>query len=172
MDARVILTDETKKKMNKKMTNHHKGTLLARRLKEVAESGKLSQARTRFDVAKLVGYTEGQRASGYAWVKRMVEIGVLTETFEGFSKYGKPEHQFFYNEKTANVRSGKRKPNPIKEEFKVAEPVVENSVEIVENSEPTVVAQTILTLYHGETTLSVEGVSGDTIIEIVKSIIK
>ena len=168
MDARVILTDETKKKMNKKMTNHHKGALLARRLKEVAESGKLSQARTRFDVAKLVGYTDGQRASGYAWVKRMVEIGVLTETFEGLGKYGKPEHQFYYNGTTAKNIAGKRKPNPLKEEFKVAEPVME----IVENSEPTVVAQTVLTLYHGETTLAIEGVGGDTIVEIVKSIIK
>ena len=172
MDARVILTDETKKKMNKKMTKHHKGALLARRLKEVAESGRLSQARTRFDVAKLVGYTDGQRASGYAWVKRMIKIGVLTETFEGLGKYGKPEHQFYYNGTTAEIMAGKRKPNPLKEEFKVAEPIVENSMEIVENSEPVVVAQTILTLYHGETTLSVEGVSGDTIVEIVKSIIK
>lgn len=168
MDARVILTDETKQKMSKELTKHHKGALLSRRLKEVAESGKLSQARTRFDVAKLVGYTEGQRASGYAWVKRMVKLGVLTETFEGISKYGKPEHQFYYNGTTAEVMAGERKPNPLKEEFKVAEPIVET----VENSEPTVVAQTVMTLYHGETTLSVEGVSGDTIVEIVKSIIK
>lgn len=168
MDARVILTDETKKEMNKELTKHHKGALLARRLKEVAESGKLSQARTRFDVARLVGYTEGQRASGYAWVKRMIKIGVLTETFDGLNEYGKANYQFFYNGTTAEIVAGKRKPNPLKEEFKVVEPTVET----VENSEPTAVAQTILTLYHGETTLAVEGVGGDTIIEIVKSIIK
>lgn len=168
MDARVILTNETKKEMNKKLTNHHKGVLLARRLKEVAENGKLSQARTRFDVAKLVGYTEGQRASGYAWVKRMVEIGVLTETFEGFSKYGKPEHQFFYNGTTADIAN---KSNKKAVQEPTAQPA-ENFVGTVENSEPTVVAQTVLTLYHGETTLAVEGVGGDTIIEIVKSIIK
>lgn len=158
MDARVILTDKTKKEMNKELTNHHKGALLARRLKEVAENGKLSQARTRFDVARLVGYTEGQRASGYAWVKRMVKIGVLSETLDSVNEHGRANYQFFYNGTTEEQK---------KEEPVETVEVAETPVEPVEN-----VGKTILTLYHCETTLAIEGASGDTIVEIVKSIVK
>lgn len=161
MDARVVLTDKTKKEMNKELTKHYKGALLARRLKEVAENGKLSQARTRFDVARLVGYTEGQRASGYAWVKRMIKIGVLSETLDGLNEYGKANYQFFYN----GVKTEHKKEQPV-ETIEVAETPIETKV-TMETTD-----KTTLTLYHGETTLAIEGVGGDTIVEIVKTIVK
>ena len=66
MDARVSVSKDTISKAEKKLTTVHRGALLAERLAEVAESGKLSLARTRSDVASMVGYTAGQRASGYA----------------------------------------------------------------------------------------------------------
>lgn len=165
MDARVILTDKTKKEMNKVLTKHHKGALLARRLKEVAENGKLSQARTRFDVARLVGYTEGQRASGYAWVKRMIKIGVLSETLDGLNEYGKANYQFFYNGVKTESKKKEQTVEPV-ETIEVAETPIETKV-TMETTD-----KTILTLYHGETTLAIEGASGDTIIEIVKTIVK
>ena len=97
MDARVSVSKDTISKAEKKLTTVHRGALLAERLAEVAESGKLSLARTRSDVASMVGYTAGQRASGYAWVKRMIKIGRLTEEFDSINKYGKAEYRYYYN---------------------------------------------------------------------------
>lgn len=155
MDARVSVSKDTISKAEKKLTTVHRGALLAERLAEVAESGKLSLARTRSDVASMVGYTSGQRASGYAWVKRMINIGRLTEEFDSIDKYGKAEYRYYYNPP---------KVEPEVEHIEQVEPEPEvEQTEQVEN-------KTIVSIYHGETTVAIEGIGGDDLVAVIKAI--
>lgn len=154
MDARVSVSKETISKAEKKLTTVHRGALLAERLAEVAESGKLSLARARSDVASMVGYTAGQRASGYAWVKRMIKIGRLTEEFDSMNKYGKAEYRYYYN------------PPKVEPEVKQTEVEPEPKVEQTEQVEN----KTIVSIYHGETTVAIEGIGGDDLVAVIKAI--
>lgn len=157
MDARVSVSKDTISKAEKKLTTVHRGALLAERLAEVAESGKLSLARTRSDVASMVGYTAGQRASGYAWVKRMIKIGRLTEEFDSMNKYGKAEYRYYYNPP---------KVEPEVEHTEQVEPEPE-----VEQTEPERTEnKTIVSIYHGETTVAIEGIGGDDLVAVIKAI--
>ena len=154
MDARVSVSKETISEAEKKLTTAHRGALLAERLAEVAESGKLSLARSRSDVASMVGYTAGQRASGYAWVKRMIKIGRLTEEFDSMNKYGKAEYRYYYN------------PPKVEPEVKQTEVEPEPEVEQTEHVEN----KTIVSIYHGETTVAIEGIGGDDLVAVIKAI--
>ena len=154
MDARVSVSKETISKAEKKLTTAHRGALLAERLAEVAESGKLSLARSRSDVASMVGYPAGQRASGYAWVKRMIKIGRLTEEFDSMNKYGKAEYRYYYN------------PPKVEPEVKQTEVEPEPEVEQTEQVEN----KTIVSIYHGETTVAIEGIGGDDLVAVIKAI--
>ena len=164
MDARVSVSKETISKAEKKLTTVHRGALLAERLAEVAESGKLSLARARSDVASMVGYTAGQRASGYAWVKRMIKIGRLTEEFDCMNKYGKAEYRYYYNPPKVEPEV---KQTEVEPESKVEQ--VEPEVEQVEQAERTE-NRTIVSIYHGETTVAIEGIGGDDLVAVIKAI--
>lgn len=159
MDARVSVSKDTINKAEKDLSKVKCGALLAERLAEVAESGKLSLARTRFDVASMAGYTEGQRASGYAWVKRMIKIGVLTEEFDGVGKNGKAEYRYYYNPPKTTKKAKTTKVEQVEPEQVEPEQVVEQ----VQN-------KTVVSIYHGETTIAIEGVSGEDLIAIIKAI--
>ena len=164
MEARVSVSKDTISKAEKKLTTVHRGALLAKRLAEVAESGKLSLARTRSDVASMVGYTAGQRASGYAWVKRMIKIGRLTEEFDGISKYGKAEYRYYYNPpKVEPEVKHTEQVEPEPEVVKQAEAEQTEQTEQVEN-------KTIVSIYHGETTVAIEGIGGDDLVAVIKAI--
>ena len=159
-----MFSKDTISKAEKKLTTVHRGALLAERLAEVAESGKLSLARSRFDVASMVGYTSGQRASGYAWVKRMIKIGRLTEEFDSINKYGKAEYRYYYN--PPKVKEPEVvKPEAPKSEMVEPEPEVEETeqTEQVEN-------RTIVSIYHGETTVAIEGIGGEDLVAVIKAI--
>lgn len=173
MDARVSVSKETISKAEKKLTTVHRGALLAKRLAEVAESGKLSLSRTRSDVASMVGYTAGQRASGYAWVKLMIKIGRLTEEFDSINKYGKAEYRYYYNPPMI------KKPEIVKSEVPLSELVKSGVTEqtVIEQAEPEAEPEeehtenkTIVSIYHGETTVAIEGIGGDDLVAIIKAI--
>lgn len=169
MDARVSVSKDTISKAEKKLTTVHRGALLAKRLAEVAESGKLSLARTRSDVASMVGYTTGQRASGYAWVKRMIKIGRLTEEFDSINKYGEAEYRYYYNPPMI------KEPEIVKSEVPLSELVKSGVTEqtVAEQAEPEVERtenKTIVSIYHGETTVAIEGIGGDDLVAVIKAI--
>ena len=153
MDARVVVSEETIKKAGK-MSNKHKGDLRLAKLKQIAQDGTLQKAKIRFDVATLCGYTTKQRGAGYAWVKNLIKRGVLIERAVGLRPNGRNEYEYYLGTpETQTITVEDTAP-----QFEVVENPVENPM--------------IMTLYHGETTLTIEGVGGDTAIEIVKSIIK
>lgn len=93
MEARVILTKETKEKMEKGLNLKQKRELRINKLKELDEEGKLSRATCRLDITKMLGFSGGYDA-GYTWVSSIVKEGILEEVFLGFDKNGKPEYEY------------------------------------------------------------------------------
>lgn len=81
MDARFILTKETKDKMSKDLSNVKKNRLRLARLKELDEQGFLASARTRGDIARLAGCTSYK--AGWAWVSHLVKDGKIEEILIG-----------------------------------------------------------------------------------------
>ena len=81
MDARFILTKETKDKMSKDLSNRKKNELRLARLKELDEQGFLASARTRGDMARLAGCSSYK--AGWAWVSNLVKAGKIEEILIG-----------------------------------------------------------------------------------------
>lgn len=86
-----------------------RGEQLYKKLKEVADSGELSLAKTRYDVASLMGYTRDERKKGYNWVSRMIREGVLDEQLQEFDINNKAVNNYYLTGKTLSYRSGRIK---------------------------------------------------------------
>lgn len=86
-----------------------RGEQLYNKLKEVADSGELSLAKTRYDVASLMGYTRDERKKGYNWVSRMIREGVLDEQLQEFDINNKAVNNYYLTGKTLSYRSGRIK---------------------------------------------------------------
>ena len=87
--SRLSFTKKTQEDMKKDMPVRRKGKVLFARLKELDEDGTLSKAKTRADVARLVGYTEERAKAGHAWVGSLISRGYLSETILEWSPNGK-----------------------------------------------------------------------------------
>ena len=87
--SRLTFRKETKDKMKKEMTVREKGKVLFARLQELEADGTLSKAKTRADVARLVGYSEERAKAGYAWVSNLIRRGHLSETLQEWTPSGK-----------------------------------------------------------------------------------
>lgn len=68
--SKLSFTKKTQDKMNKNMSVREKGKILFARLQELEEDGTLSKAKSRADVARLVGYPEERAKAGYEEVNR------------------------------------------------------------------------------------------------------
>ena len=82
MDARVIITNEFKKLANQKITKNQKGKILLERLKKIDESGEISLATNRMELAELIGYPKGSE-NGRTYINNLVRRGVIKETMNG-----------------------------------------------------------------------------------------
>lgn len=89
MEARVIFTKKIKELLNKDLSVRERGKLLFSRLQELDDSGVLSKAKSRADVATMVGYTTEQAKAGYSWVSNLIRRGNLSETILEWSPSGK-----------------------------------------------------------------------------------
>lgn len=89
MEARVIFSKETKELMGKDLSVRQRGKLLFSRLQELDDSGMLSKAKSRADVAAMVGYTTERARAGYSWVSNLINRGNLRETILELSPSGK-----------------------------------------------------------------------------------
>lgn len=163
MDARVIISKETQEKLNKPLNAKQKGELRMKRLREIANTGEISKAKTKWELAKMCGYTERERSNGYAWVMYLIRQKKIIETIVAYNQYGKAEYEYALNFE-------KSKPNPLKETFKVAEPtrkpdeLVENKAGRSENI--------IMTIRKGDTEIKVENGGQQMVVEIIKLIVK
>lgn len=87
--SKLSFTKKTQDKMNKSMSVREKGKVLFARLQELEADGTLSKAKTRADVARLVGYTEERAKAGYAWVSNLIRRGHIKETILEWTPSGK-----------------------------------------------------------------------------------
>ena len=101
MDARVIFSKKTKEEMNRPLGRQAKGVILYNKLKELDESGRLSLARNKYEVARLCGYTNEK--NGWNWVANLVKRGTLTETAIGYLPNGKMEYEYHIGNRAPKV---------------------------------------------------------------------
>ena len=87
--SRLSFSKKTQEAMNKNMGVMKKGKVLFARLQELDSDGTLSKAKTRADVARLVGYSEERANAGYAWVSSLIKRGYVSETVQGWTPNGK-----------------------------------------------------------------------------------
>lgn len=87
--SKLTFKKETKEKMKKDMSVRAKGKVLFTRLQELDADGTLSKAKTRADVARLVGYPEERAKAGYAWVSNLIRRGHLNEIVQEWTPSGK-----------------------------------------------------------------------------------
>lgn len=87
--SRLSFTKKTQENMKKDMSVREKGKVLFSRLEEMDNDGTLSKAKTRADVARLVGYSEERAKAGYAWVSNLIRRGHLSETIQEWTPSGK-----------------------------------------------------------------------------------
>lgn len=92
--SRLILSKETKEKLGKNLGSHAKGKLLYGKLTELDNSGLLSKATNRFDVARLVGYPAEKLNAGYSWLANLIRRGHVKETLIEIGKNGDPIYEY------------------------------------------------------------------------------
>lgn len=94
MEANVKFTNEFKAKTRKKLGNTRKKELRLQCLADAEKDGKLDKAKTRYDVAKLAGFTDKQKQSGYLWVYKQVKAGTIIEHIADYRKNGTAEYEY------------------------------------------------------------------------------
>lgn len=80
--------------MEKGLNKRQRGKLRFEKLKEASENGGLQKAKTRADVARLVGFTSAQYKTGYSWVMNMLTRKHLIEHISGIGKNGRAEYEY------------------------------------------------------------------------------
>ena len=114
--SRLSFTEKTQDKMKKDMSVREKGKVLFARLQELEADGTLSKAKTRADVARLVGYTEERAKAGYSWVSNLISRGHIRETILEWTPSGKMVAEYHttgsmpdYGYEEVNRRRAKKK---------------------------------------------------------------
>lgn len=87
--SKLSFTKKTQDKMNKNMSVREKGKILFARLQELEADGTLSKAKSRADVARLVGYPEERAKAGYSWISNLISRGHVSETIQEWTPSGK-----------------------------------------------------------------------------------
>ena len=87
--SKLSFTKKTQDKINKGMSVREKGKILFARLQELEADGTLSKAKSRADVARLVGYSEERAKAGYAWISNLIRRGHVSETIQEWTPSGK-----------------------------------------------------------------------------------
>lgn len=87
--SKLSFTKKTKEQMKKDMSVREKGKVLFARLQELEADGTLSKAKSRADVARLVGYPEERAKAGYSWISNLIRRGHVSETILEWTPSGK-----------------------------------------------------------------------------------
>lgn len=163
--SNLTITKETRNEMGKQLSKTKKSELRLAKLRELAESGKLKFIKTRGDLAEAVGYPYMQRStSGYSWVNYQIQKGILKERITGYGDSGLAEYEYEY------VPNPPR-PNPLKEELKVAEPKRQAKTvnEMLKDAfdEP---EGMVINIVRGDMTVCIENANKAVLAEIIKAI--
>lgn len=162
--SKLTITGETMEKATKQLNNRQKGELRSKKLKELADSGRLAMIKNRPDLAEAVGYSQRDKNfAGYSWVQYKVDKGVLEERLVGFNNNGRAEYEYIYH----------GEPKPAERKYRKSQPVVEPTpvnemlkAAFKEEKSPT------LTIYKGDMTISLENITAEMAADIIKSIME
>lgn len=160
---------QTVKKQEK--TVMERGRELFGRLKNLAEEGTLKKARSRADVATLVGYPSDQSKAGYSWVSNLIRRGYLNEQIIGvtpsggmIARYTLGDKEPMYNYEEIHKRK-ETKENRREAWSKENMPVLDGK----EVTNPDVIK---INITRGDTNINVGVVNCDQAIKLVTTILK
>lgn len=173
--------------MKKEMSVREKGRVLFDRLKELDEDGTLSKAKTRADVARLVGYSEERAKAGYAWVSNLIRRGHLNEIIQEWTPSGRMVAEYHttgsmpdYGYEEVNRRKAKKK---IEQELRrwqdkleagyipqAPEPQVYNEKQVT--SDTKIITPIKIEITRGSITIKVEMDDYEKVSEFVKEVLK
>ena len=148
-----------------------RGRELFGKLKELAKDGTLEKARSRADVATLVGYPSDQSKAGYSWVSNLIRRNYLKEKIVGVTPSGGMIAQYTL---------GDEEPMYDYEEFKKRKEAKENRKETwFKENMPVLDAKEVvnpdvikINITRGDTNISVEVVNTDQAIKLITTILK
>ena len=167
--SRVLFTKETREKMGKGLNKRQRGKLRFEKLKEAFENGELQKAKTRADVARLVGFTSEQYKTGYSWVMNMLTRKHLIERISGLSKNGRAEYEYTLGTdpdygmvNAAAARS--KKPRP-KEEG------LAGKCQVWVDESPTVLASLKVVIRYKDLSMELENVDKDTAVAVISNLL-
>ena len=167
--SRILFTKETREKMEKGLNKRQRGKLRFERLKEASKNGELQKAKTRADVARLVGFTPEQYKTGYSWVMNMLIRKHLVERISGLGKNGRAEYEYTlgtdpdYGMVNA-VAARSKKPRP-KEEG------VAGKCQVWVDEAPSVLASPKIIIRYKDLSIEFESVDKNTAIEVISSLL-
>lgn len=160
--SRLTVSEDTLKK--NQLNRRQQGKLRYERLKELDQSGEISFATTRNELAQMLGYREGDK-TGISWVNNLVNRGYLTEHLTGKSG-GKVRKEFHLTSKEpdydfAKVKATNKK---LKAEAEAKRIAVEKKLEQEEK-------ENNLTIKKGDMTITTK-LDGRDIINLLINILK
>lgn len=145
-----------------------KGKVNFERLKELAANGKLAQARTRKEVATLVGYGEDEQRTGYSWVSNLITNGHLKETDLYVSPDGKMYGHYALTGTSPSYNYEEQKKR--KDRTKAGIPTKENIEEV--KIEPVVPTPIKMEIFKGDIIIRIEFDNYKKVGELIKEILK
>lgn len=176
-DARLKKQQERKKEGATQVAKKQEKTVMERgrelfgRLKDLAKEGTLEKARSRADVATLVGYPSDQSKAGYSWVSNLIRRGYLNEKIVGvtpsggmIARYNLGDEEPMYDYEEIKKRK-EAKENRKEAWFKENMPVLEGK----EVANPEVIK---INITRGDTNINVEVVNCDQAIKLITTILK
>ena len=165
--SKLSFTKKTQDKMKKNMSVREKGKILFARLQELENDGTLSKAKSRADVARLVGYPEERAKAGYAWISNLIRRGHVRETILEWTPSGKMVAEYHttgsmpdYGYEEVNRR--KRKKQAI---AKVAEETIERE-KVIANT------PIKIEITRGDVTIKVEFTEAEQATNLITAIMK
>lgn len=154
MEARVILSEETKEKLKQPMSRQRRVELRWQKLEEAEKNGNLQFAKSRVDVAKLVGITNYK--AGYSWVSSQIKKKGLIETITGYNEYNRAVYEYHLGTplKYDNGRKKQSKPVTVKDTAPQFEPKVETGM--------------VVTITQNGMAMKIENIKIDDLIKLIK----
>ena len=177
--SKLSFRKDTKEKMNKPMSAWEKGKVLFARLEELDRDGMLSKAKSRADVARLVGYPRERAKAGYAWVSNLIRRGHITEIIRGYSPSGVADCEYHLTnsrpdygyEEQERHRARKRAVAKVAEEA-VRQGLVEQ-IPVLDNlAAQTKVIATKVEIIKGDITIKLELCDSEQIMSLIKQLLK
>lgn len=173
--SRLSFTKKTQEDMGKGMSVREKGKVLFARLQELEEDGTLCKAKSRADVARLVGYPEERAKAGYAWVSNLIRRGHISETILEWTPSGKMVAEYHTTGSTPDygyeeVKRRKEKKEKVASEWVKLMPVQEIEAPIVERA--TINKPIKIEITRGDISIKVEMDSHEQANKLITTIMK